>query len=143
MSEPRVGWLLSYSYLWADDHRSGAEEGIKNRPCALVAATRREGGRVVAVVLPVTHSPPNDPEMAIEIPAVTKARLGLDAARSWIICNEANVFTWPGPDVRAAPGRKPPSIWYGPLPPNLAAAVRTKLLTCARDKRLRRVPRSQ
>ena len=47
---PRVGWLLSYSYLWADDHRRGAEEGIKNRPCALVAATRRDGDRIVAIV---------------------------------------------------------------------------------------------
>jgi hypothetical protein len=26
---PRVGWLLSYSYLWADDHRRGAEEGLR------------------------------------------------------------------------------------------------------------------
>jgi hypothetical protein len=106
---PRVGWLLSYSYLWADDHRRGAEEGIKNRPCALVAATRRDGDRIVAIVTPVTHSPPADPETAIEIPAVTKARLGLDAQRSWIICNEANVFAWPGPDLRAAASHKPPS----------------------------------
>ena len=99
---PRVGWLLSYNYLWADDHRRGAEEGVKNRPCALVAATRRDGDRIVAIVTPVTHSPPADLETAIEIPAVTKARLGLDAQRSWIICNEANVFAWPGPDLRAA-----------------------------------------
>lgn len=90
--EPKVGWLLSYSYLWADEHLRGAEEGIKNRPCALVAATRRDGDRIVAIVVPVTHSPPADPATAIEIPAVTKARLGLDAERSWIVCNEANVF---------------------------------------------------
>ena len=45
--EPKVGWLLSYSYLWADEHRRGAEEGTKNRPCALVAATRRDGDRIV------------------------------------------------------------------------------------------------
>ena len=48
--EPKVGWLLGYSYLWADDHRRGAEEGVKNRPCALVAAMRRDGERIVAVV---------------------------------------------------------------------------------------------
>ena len=47
-------------------------------------------------MVPVTHSPPADPATAIEIPAVTKARLGLDAQRSWIVCNEANVFAWPG-----------------------------------------------
>ena len=53
--EPKVGWLLNYSYLWADDHRRG-EEGVKNRPCALVTATRREGNRIVAIVVPVTHT---------------------------------------------------------------------------------------
>jgi hypothetical protein len=82
-------------------------------------------------VTPVTHSPPADPETAIEILAVTKARLGLDAQRSWIICNEANVFAWPG-HLRAAVGRKPPTIWYGPLPPKLATAAREKLLGFAR-----------
>ena len=141
--EPKVGWLLSYSYLWADDFRRGAEEGVKTRPCALVAATRRDGDRIVAIVVPVTHSPPVDPEAAIEIAAVTKARLGLDAQRSWIICDEANVFAWPGPDLRAAGGQTPPSIWYGPLPPKLATAAREKLLGFAKAGRLRRVPRTE
>ncbi|MEY9237984.1 hypothetical protein ABIF78_010365, partial [Bradyrhizobium japonicum] len=54
--EPRVGWLLSYSYLWADDQRRGDEEGSKTRPCALVAASRRDGDRVFAIVVPVTQS---------------------------------------------------------------------------------------
>jgi hypothetical protein len=140
--EPRVGWLLSYSYLWANDHRRGAEEGVKNRPCALIAATRRDGDRIVAIVLPVTHSMPADPETAIEIPALTKARLGLDAQRSWIICDEANVFAWPGPDLRAVGGRMPPSIWYGPLPPKLATAAREMLIGFAKAGRLRHVPRA-
>ncbi|BAR63254.1 hypothetical protein ACFLEY_47975 (plasmid) [Bradyrhizobium sp. YCK136] len=56
--EPRVGWLLSYSYLWADDQRRGDEEGSKTRPCALVAASRRDGDRVFAIVVPVTQSWP-------------------------------------------------------------------------------------
>lgn len=140
--EPKVGWLLNYSYLWARDHQHGAEEGSKNRPCALVAATRREGSKMIAIVLPVTHSEPADPQTAIEIPALTKKRLGLDEQRSWIICNEANVFVWPGPDLRAAAGKKPPSIWYGPLPPNLAKAARGKLLAYRQAGRLRRVPRT-
>lgn len=139
--EPKVGWLLSFSYLWADEFSRGGEEGVKNRPCVLVAATRRENDQIVAIVEPVTHSPPADPAIAIELPAATKARLGLDAERSWIVCDEANVFAWPGPDVRAAVGRTPASIWYGPLPPKLFAAVREKLLETARLGRLRRVPR--
>ena len=120
------------------------EEGVKNRPCALVTATRREGDRIVAIVVPVTHSPPADPTTAIEIPAVTKARLGLDAQRSWIICNEANVFAWPGPDLRAGGRRgRRRSVWYGPLPPKLATAAREKLLGFARAGRLRQVPRTE
>jgi hypothetical protein len=141
--EPKVGWLLGYSYLWAADYRRGGEEGAKNRPCALVAATRRDGDRIVAIVVPVTHSPPVDPQTAIEIPGVTKARLGLDAQRSWIICNEANIFAWPGPDLRAVPGRTPSGIWFGPLPPKLAKAAREKLLGYARAGRLRGVPRTE
>ena len=74
---------------------------------------------------------------------MTKARLGLDAQRSWIICNEANVFAWPGPDLRAAAGRTPPSVWFGPLPPKLATAAREKLLGFARAGRLRQVPRTE
>jgi hypothetical protein len=53
------------------------------------------------------------------------------------------VFAWPGPDLRAAAGHKPPTIWYGPLPPKLAAAAREKLLGFARAGRLRRVPRTE
>lgn len=34
-----------------------SDEGAKTRPCALVAATRREGGRIVAHVVPVDPSP--------------------------------------------------------------------------------------
>ncbi len=142
IGEPRVGWLLGYSYLWSDDRRRG-EEGTKNRPCALVAASRREDDRIFAIVVPVTHSPPADPATAIEIPAVTKARLGLDAGRSWIMCSEANIFAWPGPDLRPAPGRTPTSIWYGPLPPKLATAVREKLLERTKAGRVRRVPRAE
>ena len=37
------------------------------------------------------------------------------------------MFAWPGPDLRAAASHKPPTIWYGPLPPKLATAAREKL----------------
>ena len=92
--------------MWADDHRRGAEEGIKNRPCALVAATRRDGDRIVAIVVPVTHSPPADPETAIEIPAVTKARLGLDPgfSPSFIVVNAKHNEVWDRCWVKDQPG---------------------------------------
>ena len=113
--------LQSYSYRWADDHRRGAEEGLKNRPC-LVSAKRRNGeshrrGRGAS-----SHSPPTDQEAAVELPAVTKRVSASMPSASWIICNEANVVAWSGPDLRSAAGRTPLSIWYGPLPPKLATA---------------------
>lgn len=57
-------------------------------------------GRDIVTVLPVTHSPPQTPEDAVEIPADTKRRLGLDEAPSWVVLTEANRFVWPGPDLR-------------------------------------------
>jgi hypothetical protein len=44
------------------------------------------------LVLPITHSAPPDPADAIEIPAETKNRLGLDTDRSWVVITEANQF---------------------------------------------------
>jgi hypothetical protein len=102
--ERKVGRLLSYSYRWADEHRRGAEEGVKNRPC-LVSAKRRDGQSHRRRRGASSHSPPADQEAAVELPAVTKARLGLDAQRaSWIICNETNVFA---PSRARTYGRRP------------------------------------
>ena len=33
IGEPRIGRVLRYSYLWADDRQAGAEGGAKNWPC--------------------------------------------------------------------------------------------------------------
>ena len=79
-------------------------------------------------MVPVTHSPPADPTTAIEIPAVTKARLGLDAQRSWIICNEANV-------VRLA-GTGPARGGWPDTAQRLVRAAAPKLATAARQKLL-------
>jgi hypothetical protein len=97
---PHVGSLIRYAYLWADDAARGLEEGIKDRPCAVViTATDEEGGRLL-YVMPVTHSQPRADDLAIEVPLATKQRLGLDDERSWIVTREYNSFTWPGPDIR-------------------------------------------
>ncbi len=69
------------------------------------------------------------------IPAGTKARLGLDTDRSWIILTEANRFRWPGPDLRPVPGDTDASVAYGLLPAGLYDIVRTKWLA-AYDARL-------
>jgi hypothetical protein len=97
---PEAGLVICYSYLWHAEHERGREEGLKDRPCAIVLTARRESGETVVTVAPITHSPPVTPADAVEIPAVTQARLGLDGARSWIVVSEVNRFVWPGSDLR-------------------------------------------
>ena len=93
---PRPGLVICYSYLWATEYGKGIEEGRKNRPCAIIAARQIIEGREVVTVVPVTHTPPTDPDDAVEIPAALKAHLGLDDMPSWIVVTETNDFLWPG-----------------------------------------------
>jgi hypothetical protein len=85
--------------------------------------------------VPITYSAPDALGEAIEIPAAIKARLGLDAERSWIVLNEANDFFWPGPDLRFLPGRGPESSVYGFLPPRFFRVVRDRFLVLRDERR--------
>jgi hypothetical protein len=140
---PQPGLVISYSYLWAREHEKGAEEGRKDRPCAIVAARQIIEGREVVTVVPVTHTPPADPLDAVEIPAAIKAHLGLDDIPSWIMVTETNDFLWPGTDLRPVPGRQPRRYDYGMLPPRFFAHVRDRLLQAHTQRKLTRVPRSE
>ena len=42
---PQPGLVIRYAYLWAREHDRGAEDGAKDRPCAIVAARRIVEGR--------------------------------------------------------------------------------------------------
>jgi hypothetical protein len=108
--EPYAGLVIRYAYLWKREFDAGREEGTKDRPCAIVMTVVDEDGDKEVLVLPVTHSQPTDPADAIEIPAATKSRLGLDGERSWIMITEANEFLWSGPDLRTVPGRDESTI---------------------------------
>ncbi|OWK40983.1 hypothetical protein [Fimbriiglobus ruber] len=115
--EPAPGLVVRYSYLWWREHERGREEGVKDRPCAVILAVADDQGRRVVTVLPITHTPPSGDAPAVEIPHATKQRLGLDVERSWVMLTEANRFVWPGPDLRMAePGGGPESAAYGLLP---------------------------
>jgi mRNA-degrading endonuclease toxin of MazEF toxin-antitoxin module len=139
----RPGLVICYSYLWADERRAGAEEGAKNRPCAIVAAQQIIEGREVATVVPVTHSKPLNPADAIEIPAALKAHLGFDDTPSWIVVTEVNDFLWPGPDLRPVSRARPDRFDYGMLPPRFFAHLRDRILQAHRDRKLSRVARSE
>ena len=120
--------VIRYAYLWRSEHARGLEEGSKDRPCAVLLAVADEAGDRRVVVLPVTHTKPRDPALAVEIPAATKRRLGLDEERSWIVIAEANRFIWPGPDLRPMKSGEASTIVYGELPADLFRKVRDKWL---------------
>ena len=86
--EPQPGLIISYAYLWRHEHGAGREEDVKDRPC-----------------VPVTHSPPDNPATAVELP---------------------HEFTRPGFDLRPLP-RSRDLYNYGFLPPRLFNALMAKL----------------
>jgi hypothetical protein len=140
--QPLPGQVISYAYLWQSEHRRGQEEGLKDRPCAVILVVKNDDGNDIVTALPITHTPPSNPDLAIEIPYLTKRRLGLDDARSWVVLIEANRFTWPGPDLRPTRRGDAVSVLYGELPSSLLVKIRDGFLAAVR-KRQTVVPRSE
>jgi hypothetical protein len=140
---PRPGLVIRYSYLWQNEAAAGREEGIKDRPRAIILAVEAEGGDTVVYVLPITHSPPLNSDDAVELPQATKARLGLDSDRSWIVVSEGNSFVWPGPDLRPESGAGPSSSAYGLLPLAVFNVVRARFLTRVRARQAGIVRRTE
>ena len=101
---PAPGRVVHFGYLWRRQRDRGRVEAAKDRPCVvLFVDVETVPGRELVSVLPITHSPPRSPGDALELPAPTKRRLGLDEARSWVVVTESNEFTFPGYDLRAVP----------------------------------------
>jgi hypothetical protein len=141
LPKPEPGLVIRYSYLWLREHREGREEGVKDRPCAIVLAARDSDNQTHVLVVPVTHTPPANLAEALELPAAIKRHLGLDTERSWIVLNESNLFGWPGPDLRRIGDRDDGSVAYGFLPPRFFAELRRRFValeTAARSRRVRR-----
>jgi hypothetical protein len=143
LPEPVPGLVIRYSYLWARERKRGQDEGVKDRPCAVILVIVTEDGDRVVTVLPVTHTPPTDLALAVEIPAAVKRRLRLDDQRSWVVLTEANRFIWPGPDLRPAMPGDAASVSYGPLPFGLLEEIRTKFIRAIKARRASVVPRSE
>ena len=97
-------------------------------------------GDLIVVLAPVTHTPPADPQAAIELPIDIKSRLGLDTARSWVRLDCVNSFAWPGYDIRPIPGRDG-AIDYGRLPEALWRRIRQGVLDQRKARLLRIVQR--
>ena len=135
LPEPECGLVISYSYLWKHESDAGQTEGVKDRPCAIVLAIEGKDRQAKTVtVAPITHTPPRNPLLAIEIPPRVKQHLGLDAKPSWIVVDEFNEFVWPGFDLRPVPGN-PSRYDYGFLPPALFATIIDRVLELRRTGR--------
>ena len=110
LPKPEAGLVVRYSYLWLREHREGREEGVKDRPCAIILAALDQDGKNQVLVVPVTHSSPAETTDGLELPAAVKRHLGLDAERSWVVLSESNLFDWPGPDLRRVGDRDDSSV---------------------------------
>lgn len=140
---PQAGQVIRYAYLWADEHASGREEGVKDRPAVITMALFTAHQQQRVVVVPITHSLPSADVDALELPRAIKRHLHLDDERSWVILSEINVFTWPGPDLRPVTDVEPATVLYGYLPAGLFRQLRDRLAANIRAGQIRQVPRTE
>ena len=141
--QPVPGLVIRYSYLWKSEHLLGQEDGVKDRPCVVILVTTDNEGEKIVTVLPISHTPPANSALAVEIPHETKRRLGLDGERSWIVLTEAKRFVWPGPDLRLSTPGDLANVAYGLLPRALFKQVTAKLADAISARLVRVVPRTE
>lgn len=130
---PATGLVISYAYLWRDQQAAGADEGRKDRPCAVVVTTLDDVGDTLVYAVPITHSEPAA-DQGVEIPASIKRRLGLDAGRSWAVTSELNRFVWPGYDLRPISRSQPDTFAWGFLPVEIVDAIKRQIVANQRAR---------
>lgn len=138
LPDPKVGSVIRYSYLWADEAASGAKDGRKDRPSLVLAlAVQVAAGETEVLALAITHARPRAKTDAIELAPAICAGLGLDGDAAWVVTTEANAFVWPGPDLRPVPDRKPATPIYGQMPrPVLVQVAKSYLANRSRQSRV-------
>ena len=141
--DPKPGLVIRFDFLWKEEARAGSEQGRKDRPCAIILATKpKEDGVRDVVLCPITHSPPREGETAVEIPPKLARHLKLDDERSWIKTHQVNTVEWekdrlPYGVVPAHPGQ-----WvFGQLHHAIGKQAFEQVRENATRKRLRNVRR--
>jgi hypothetical protein len=86
LPKPEPGLVIRYSYLWSREYLEGRQEGVKDRPCAIILGMRDQDVDIITLFVPVTQRG----EDALELPAILKRQLGLDDARSWVAAHIAH-----------------------------------------------------
>jgi hypothetical protein len=142
LPEARPGLVFRYEYVWKRQELAGQATGEKERPACVVLAIGGGAGEKRVLIVPITTQEPGGDIPAMEIPQAVKRYLGLDAGRpSWIILNEANLDSWPSPDMRPIPGQ-PGRFEYGLLPLRMVNAIREAIRVALSEKRLACVNRN-
>lgn len=139
---PAVGDVIRYAYLWSHEHDEGREEGSKDRPAAVVAVVWGAEGRDEVVVFPITSTRPEEAGAGVEIPPATRVRLGLQREPCWVIVTEANLFAWPGPDLRRTESGET-SFVYGSLPSALMQQIKQAFAAWRRRGVVRTIRRTE
>jgi mRNA-degrading endonuclease toxin of MazEF toxin-antitoxin module len=140
---PRPAEVIAYSYLWHREAEAGREEGVKDRPVVVVVAIEARPHGTQLLVVPVTTRPPRDGNAAVEMPAAVRRHLGLGDDPGWIVADEVNSFTWPGPDIRPIRRGGEISPRYGFIPGKLFEQVRARLAEAAKAGRLKMTKRTE
>ena len=91
MTEPKIGDVWRYPYLWRREALDGEETGRKPRPTALAAVVPVSQKSTRLYLLPITGTEPFADQNALEIPATEIRRAGLsEYKRLWVIIDEYN-----------------------------------------------------
>jgi hypothetical protein len=98
----------------------------------VVVATEKRPHGTQLLVVPVTTRPPREGDIAIEMPVRVREHLGLGDESSWIVADEYNLFTWPGPDIRPIRRGDDISPRYGAIPGRLLEQLRALMVEVAR-----------
>lgn len=126
LPEPQPGLIIRYDYLWRREAALGRDQS-KDRPACLIAATDRTVHPRFVVILPITHTPPSEETVGVEIPSRVRQFLGLGDVSCWVIVSEHNTDEWPNAGLRPLPGH-PGVFSYGFVPPRLFAQIKAKFL---------------
>ena len=141
--EPRPGLVIRYDFLWKEEQRSGREQGVKDRPCAIILVSReRDDGSREVVLCPLSHAPPRAGESAVEVPSKVARHLGLDDQRSWIKTHQVNTLVWQRdrPPYGVTPAKE--NAWaFGQLPNALGRQVFEQVRQRSRQRTLATVSR--
>ncbi len=83
------GDVIEYEYLWHWQAEEGRVNGEKNRPTCLLLTTVRDGLTHIFLV-PISSTPPQPDQRAIEIPELERKRAGIMDNPSWVRVHEFN-----------------------------------------------------